>query len=147
MKTLTRHQVSLTALLAVPVLLLSACASSRSGWGSRASDAPRASLYLLTADQIDDYPSARSVEDLLEQHFSGFANRKYDERPGAIGEIYLLGAASPLFVIDGVPVQYAGSLGLNPQDVEKIELVKFGASAMYGLRGSAGAVLITTKRN
>jgi outer membrane receptor for ferrienterochelin and colicin len=147
MTTLTRPSVSLAAFLAIPVLLLSGCAGSSSGWGSRASDAPRASLYLLTAEQIRDYPSARSIEDLLEQHFAGFAHRTPDERPGASGDLYLLGAASPLVVIDGVPVQTRGSIGVNPQDVERIELVKYGASAMYGFRGSAGAILITTRRN
>ncbi len=146
MKALSCHRTSLAALVIIPTLLMTGCSGSRSGWGTRAADAPRASLDFLSSEQIRNYPSARSVEDLLEQHFSGFALRTPDERPGAMGEAYLLGAASPLFVIDGVPIQYRGALGLNPQDVESIELVKHGASAMYGMRGASGAILITTRR-
>lgn len=119
---------------------------SESGWGLRQEEAPRASLYKLNAEQIRN-ASASSVEDLLEQHFSGFYHRASDERPGASGQAYVLGGASPLFIIDGVPIDYTGYLGLNPRDVESIEFVKHGAAAIYGMRGSAGAILIRTKHN
>jgi outer membrane cobalamin receptor len=124
-------------------LALGACSLSQPF--SEEDDAARGSLYRLTAEQISHYPSASSVEQLLEQHFSTVQFRTPDERPGATGQMYMLGAASPLFVIDGVPIDYNGSLGLSPIDVETIELVKHGESAFYGFRGSAGAILITTK--
>ena len=146
MKTLSRPSGLLAALILVPALLSSGCSSSRSGWGVSTQNAPRASLYFISAEEILNYPSATTVEDLLEQHFSGFRVRTPDERPGAVGEVYLVGAANPLFVIDGVPTPYRGALALNPQDVSSIELVKHGASALYGFRGSAGAILITTRK-
>jgi TonB-linked SusC/RagA family outer membrane protein len=70
----------------------------------------------------------------------------------------------PLYVIDGVQIdnststQGAGSgtnvrsvgnraSDINPDDIETINILKGGAAtAMYGLRGSNGVVLITTKK-
>lgn len=142
-----RFNSSLLAYVVVPALVFGGCSLSRSDsdWGP-SEEGPRASLYLLTAEQIED-ASVSSIEALLEMYFSGFYQRTPDERPGAIGDVFLLGGNSPLFVIDGVPVEYEGYLGLNPRDVHSIELVKHGASAIYGMRGAAGAVLITTKHN
>ncbi len=53
--------------------------------------------------------------------------------------------ASPLVVIDGI---IGGSLAnLDPNDIETINVLKDGsAAAIYGSRGSAGVILVTTKR-
>jgi len=67
------------------------------------------------------------------------------------------GSNSPLFVIDGVPVDntYRGSnftdqsnriIDVNPDDIEAMTILKGGAaSALYGVRAANGAVIITTK--
>lgn len=62
---------------------------------------------------------------------------------------------SPLYVIDGVPVNTGdfGSLGqanglsdLNPSDILSMDVLKdAAAAAMYGSRGANGVILITTK--
>ena len=57
-----------------------------------------------------------------------------------------LGAnASPLVVIDGI---IGGSLAnLDPSDIESINVLKDGsAAAIYGSRGSAGVLLVQTKK-
>lgn len=54
--------------------------------------------------------------------------------------------ASPLFIVDGVPIE-DGLLSMNPDDVESIQILKDAAStAVYGARGANGVFLITTKR-
>ncbi|MCC8176121.1 MAG: TonB-dependent receptor [Bacteroidales bacterium] len=70
----------------------------------------------------------------------------------------ITGGTQPLFVIDGVPmpIMEAGEssdvsnnplLGLNPSDIESIEVLKdAAAAAIYGAKGSNGVVLITTKK-
>lgn len=71
----------------------------------------------------------------------------------------ITGGTQPLFVIDGVPmpVQPISSttenisnnpmLGLNPNDIAAIEILKdAAAAAIYGAKGSNGVVLITTKK-
>lgn len=50
---------------------------------------------------------------------------------------------NPLFLIDGLPGDYAT---LNPNDIESIEVLKDASStAIYGSAGSNGVIIITTK--
>ena len=85
--------------------------------------------------------------------------------PGAGIEIRVRGAAtlslnaSPLYVIDGVPVipEYQQEITnnnqrlnplntINPNDIESIDVLKDGAAAaIYGVRAANGVVVITTK--
>lgn len=69
----------------------------------------------------------------------------------------ITGGTQPLFVIDGVPqpVSEPNSadiasnplMGLNPADIESIEVLKDAAAAsIYGTKGSNGVVIITTKK-
>jgi len=61
------------------------------------------------------------------------------------GNTTLFGANSnPLVLIDGIP----GSLNtVAPEDIESIDVLKDGsAAAIYGVRGSNGVIIITTKR-
>src|SRR5258708_10160129 len=54
------------------------------------------------------------------------------------------GNSSPLVIVDGVP----GSMhDINANDIQSIQVVKdAGAAAIYGVRGSNGVIIITTKR-
>src|SRR5215467_4593708 len=56
----------------------------------------------------------------------------------------------PLYIIDGVPITPGlnGALsGINPYDIEKIEVLKDPAkTAMYGSRGANGVILIKMKK-
>lgn len=55
------------------------------------------------------------------------------------------GSTSPLVVIDGV--QGASLANINPDDIERIDILKDASStAIYGSRASNGVVLVTTKR-
>lgn len=78
----------------------------------------------------------------------------------------LRGDNEPLFVVDGIivnsstedvrdPLQGGNSFlsaqnglsGINPQDIESIEILKdASATAIYGSRGANGVILITTKK-
>lgn len=54
--------------------------------------------------------------------------------------------ASPLYVIDGVPVN-GGMWYINPADVESIDVLKdASATAIYGSRGANGVVMVTTRQ-
>ena len=52
------------------------------------------------------------------------------------------GSNDPLIIVDGAE---ASIEGLSPEDVHHIEVIKDGSSAIYGLRGANGVILITTK--
>lgn len=55
---------------------------------------------------------------------------------------------SPLIVVDGIPLsQDASTNDINSNDVASMEILKdASAVAIYGVRGSNGVILITTKR-
>lgn len=70
----------------------------------------------------------------------------------------LSGEGQPLFVVDGTPISnqnFAGAGGadfgnlaqdINPNDIESVNVLKGpAASALYGIRGQYGVVMITTK--
>ena len=56
-----------------------------------------------------------------------------------------IGDSSPLYVIDGVA---GGDLsGINPADIESIDILKDAASAaIYGARAANGVILVTTRQ-
>jgi TonB-dependent SusC/RagA subfamily outer membrane receptor len=55
-------------------------------------------------------------------------------------------STEPLYLIDDVPVDANAISTLNPQDVERIEILKGPSSAIYGSRGANGVVAVYTKR-
>lgn len=86
---------------------------------------------------------------------SGQPGANVDIRIRGLGSLSL--SSSPLIVIDGMIVN-SGQLGyntttanalsgLNQNDIESIDVLKdAAATALYGSRGSAGVIIITTKR-
>ena len=108
----------------------------------------------------------------LQGKIAGVQVSQSDGAPGAGVSITVRGANSfttssqPLYIVDGVPfgtdpngtpVSDANGSGnqqqtsplsmLNPNDIEKIEVLKdASATAIYGSRGANGVVIITTKK-
>jgi TonB-dependent SusC/RagA subfamily outer membrane receptor len=52
----------------------------------------------------------------------------------------------PLYLIDNVPVDVNAVQSLNPNDVERIEVLKGPSAAIYGVRGANGVIAIFTLR-
>ena len=94
---------------------------------------------------------------------SGVNIIRNNNKPGGTYNIVIRGLSSisgtnaPLVVIDGVPVatvtdngQNGNTTGLesiNPDDIEKIDILKDASStAIYGSRASNGVIIVTTKR-
>lgn len=136
-----RLSASVLALL----IIISACSGSRREPVVGELSPRRTSGNVLTAADIENQPTATSIEDLL-QRMPGVMIRSGG--PGG-ANIQISGRSGPpLFVIDGVPISGGGSaLGLNPRDIERIEILKDGGTtAEYGFRGGNGVILVTTKR-
>ena len=51
-------------------------------------------------------------------------------------------SSDPLILVDGVEMSDISSL--NPADVKSVDVIKDGSSAIYGMRGANGVILITT---
>ena len=113
------------------------------------------------------------VDALLQGKLAGVDVRSVSGRPGQTAEIRirgintLTGNASPLWVVDGIPLQRDlpafnsskffskdfsdllsdGIAGLNPNDIESVTVLKdAAAAAIYGSRAASGVIVITTKR-
>uniref|UniRef100_UPI004027EEBC SusC/RagA family TonB-linked outer membrane protein n=1 Tax=Bacteroides cellulosilyticus TaxID=246787 RepID=UPI004027EEBC len=108
------------------------------------------SIAKINSDVIQDRPVNR-VEQALQGQMAGVSVRSTSGAPGSDITINVRGAASingestPLYVVDGVPIDNLS--GINPGDIESIDVLKDAASAaIYGSRGSNGVVLVTTKK-
>jgi TonB-linked SusC/RagA family outer membrane protein len=70
-------------------------------------------------------------------------------QPGAAADIRIRGITGfgnnqPLVVIDGVR---SGNLNdINPNDVESVQVLKDASAAIYGVAGSNGVIIVTTRR-
>lgn len=61
--------------------------------------------------------------------------------------VVLLRGETPLLVIDGIPFENTTLSDIAADDIESISVLKGAtASALYGSKGAAGALMITTKR-
>ncbi|WP_243900170.1 SusC/RagA family TonB-linked outer membrane protein [Hymenobacter defluvii] len=94
----------------------------------------------------------RNALDLIQGKVAGLSvTRTEGNNPNSSPAIQLRGIVSvngslaPLIVIDGIP---GGNLDLLQQDdIESFDVLKDGsAAAIYGTRGNAGVILITTKK-
>jgi len=74
--------------------------------------------------------------------------------PGENSNVFIrgitsMGGSNPLIVIDGVPSapnDLTPLHDLSANDIESVQIIKDGQAAIYGARGSAGVIVITTKR-
>lgn len=104
----------------------------------------------MGSQAMEDRALARA-ETALQGQLAGVTVRTISGEPGEDMQIRVRGAASvnassdPLYVIDGVPMETLS--GVNPADIETIEVLKDAASAaIYGSRGNNGVVVVTTRR-
>ena len=74
-----------------------------------------------------------------------------DNSPGGTPKVRIRGISSvnansnPLYIVDDVPITNINTI--NPDDIASVEVLKDPSStAMYGVRGANGVVLIKTKR-
>lgn len=107
---------------------------------------------VVTAEDIRRAPG-RPIEELLMSRFAGVRVIRTSDGGIAVrirGTTSIRGNNEPLYVIDGVAIRPGpgGSLtGINPYDIESIKVLTDPAdTAMYGVRGANGVIVITTKR-
>ena len=51
-------------------------------------------------------------------------------------------ATDPLILVDGV--ETTDLSGINPTDVQSVDVIKDGSTAIYGMRGANGVIIINT---
>ncbi len=106
----------------------------------------------LTREEIERNASG-DIEKVLAGRFAGVVVSKTPDGGIAVrirGASSVYGNNEPLYVVDGIAMQPGpnGALtGINPYDIESIKVLKDAAdTAIYGMRGANGVILIKTKK-
>ncbi|MGF7079426.1 TonB-linked SusC/RagA family outer membrane protein [Mucilaginibacter sp. UYCu711] len=147
------------------------------GYVKRNRDETTGSSYIVTGKEVQDNPVG-NVEQLLQGKVAGLNIQNNTGAPGMRGTVNIRGLStiattgsgdntylqptSPLYVIDGVPLDAdkasdfgfdqqgpgVSPLSLIPQeDIASMEILKDAtATALYGSRGAYGVILIQTVR-
>ncbi|PYP34514.1 MAG: hypothetical protein DMD46_16365 [Gemmatimonadetes bacterium] len=107
---------------------------------------------IVTADDIAKAPG-QSVEQVLTGRFPGVEVLRTPDGGFAVrirGGSSLRGSNTPLYVLDGIEIAPGPNgylTGVNPNDIESIQVLKEPAeTALYGVRGANGVIIIRTKR-
>jgi TonB-linked SusC/RagA family outer membrane protein len=121
------------------------------GYGVRKKKDLTGSIVSVNAEEIASRPVANAVEAM--QGKAAGVDISSNERPGQVGNITIRGVRSisatnsPLYVVDGIPLNSGGIDFINPSDIETIDILKdASATAIYGSRGANGVIIVTTKK-
>ena len=117
------------------------------GYGTTKKANLTGAVSVVKAENIKDR-SALDVAQMLQGSVPGLNITSASGRPGQAATLNIRGwnsinGGSPLVLVDGVEgdLQY-----LNPVDVESVSVIKdAAAAAIYGAKGSAGVILVSTK--
>lgn len=108
----------------------------------------------VSSVNVEDLQKApvRNFEEALAGRVPGVQVTSSDGQPGSPINIVIRGANSitgsnsPLYVIDGFPIEDPENNAINPEDIATIDILKdASATAIYGARAANGVILITTK--
>lgn len=120
------------------------------GYGVQKKSDVTGALTSVDSETLNNRPVSNALEAL--QGKAAGVDITTNERPGVMGDVRIRGnrslnaSQSPLYVVDGVPLNSGGIDAINPRDIEKIDILKdASATAIYGSRGANGVVLVTTK--
>ena len=119
------------------------------GYGTMKKKLVTGATVQVKGDEIAKLNTTNALE-AMQSSTPGVQITQSSTQPGKGYKVYIRGIgttgnSTPLYVIDGVA---GGSLdGINPNDIESIDILKDAASAaIYGARAANGVILVTTKQ-
>lgn len=133
--------------LGIALALLAGCKSTQ----DTGSQPPPPRRDDVTAEDIERAPG-QPIEEILKGRVAGVTVTQGEGglvvRIRGVSSFY--GNNEPLYVLDDVPITPGpgGALkGISPYDIESINVLKDPAdTALYGVRGANGVIVIKTKR-
>ncbi|WP_018630172.1 SusC/RagA family TonB-linked outer membrane protein [Niabella aurantiaca] len=119
------------------------------GYGTQRKVSVTGAIANVKATEIRSVPVS-SVTNALTGRVPGLITRQSSGRPGGDdAKLFIRGRATlnnsdPLVLVDGVERDFTQ---INAEDIESISILKdASATAVYGVRGANGVVLVTTRR-
>ena len=119
------------------------------GYGTMKKKLVTGATVQVKGDDIAKLNTTNALE-AMQSQTPGVQITQSSSQPGKGYKVYIRGVgttgdSAPLYVIDGVA---GGNLdGINPNDIESIDILKDAASAaIYGSRAANGVILVTTKQ-
>ncbi len=106
----------------------------------------------VTSKDLEQVPMA-SLDQVLQGRVPGMSVLSSSGQPGEAASVVIRGVgsingtSSPLYVIDGVPIDGSDLKNYNPNDFENVTVLRdASAKALYGSRGSNGVIILSSKQ-
>lgn len=125
------------------------------GYGTQSKATVTGSLSTINSEEISEQPVS-NISQALAGRLPGLIANQAGGRPGKDGSTIKIrgiatldaGAGSnPLIMIDGIERDQGDLNFLDPNEIESLSILKdASATAVYGVRGANGVILVTTKR-
>ncbi|GHT58104.1 SusC/RagA family TonB-linked outer membrane protein [Bacteroidia bacterium] len=124
------------------------------GYGSQQKKHLTGAITTVSPEQFETLPygnlGAILQGEVVGLNVSGGQSRPQSQASLTIRNPFTLskdgGTLSPVYVVDDIIVSESTFNLIDVNEVEQISIVKDGAAAVYGARGSQGAILVRTKR-
>ena len=123
--------------------MLAACAPARTS-------NPSTDQSLITAEDVAKHPN-ESIESLIQRKVPGVVATRAPDGTLALQirgfGTYDASSQPPLYVLNDLPIDAPGGVlaGINPLDIQSIKVLKGPETAIYGVQGANGVIVIKTK--
>lgn len=135
------------------------------GYGTTTKKNLTTAISKVKTDEITKAASSNMAQ-LMMGRAGGLQATVASAQPGGNVNISIRGAGEPIYIVDGVmmpsssldggsggsitvtpaAVNRSGLAGLNPEDIESVEILKDASVSIYGIGAANGVILITTKK-
>lgn len=125
------------------------------GYGSQRKETITGSVSSISSEEIVKQPASNVTQTLAGQ-LPGLLANQAGNRPGkdistlkirGIGTLDAGAGSDPLIMIDGIAHNITDLFFLDPNEIETLSILKdASATAVFGVRGANGVILVTTKR-
>ncbi|MBN1131923.1 MAG: TonB-dependent receptor [Bacteroidales bacterium] len=125
------------------------------GYGSQRKETITGAISSISSEDIVKQPASNVTQTLAGQ-LPGLMANQPGNRPGkdistlkirGIGTLDAGAGSDPLIMIDGIAHNISDLFFLDPNEIETLSILKdASATAVYGVRGANGVILVTTKR-
>ncbi len=133
------------------------------GYGTTSRKNLTTSIATVKASSISKSANS-NISQMLMGQAAGLRANISSPQPGGNVDISIRGGGTPIYIVDGImmpagslevghgaietpnSINRAGLAGLNPGDIESIEILKDASAAIYGINAANGVILITTKK-